>query len=160
MEPILIVVLFFAILAVFLGIACCASSRRGRIVGAIVAFGWSCLMFMAANMAESFNLNIWYSSAADNLLESTIEAIEAGQPHQASAELSAMREELEVTYEHRGNFNELALATAKRIRSATPQSDTSKTQAEQGGTGQPANRSQSRSEGNDKPQPEAEGRSR
>jgi hypothetical protein len=33
-------------------------------------------------------------------------------------------------------------------------------QAEQGGTGQPATRSQSKSEGSDKPQPEAEGRSR
>jgi hypothetical protein len=33
-------------------------------------------------------------------------------------------------------------------------------EAEQGGTGQPATRSQSKSEGSDKPQPEAEGRSR
>jgi hypothetical protein len=160
MEPMFIVVLFFAILAVFLGIACSAQSRRGRIIGSIVAFGWSCLMFMAANMAESFNLNIWYSSAADDLLESSIEAIDAGAADQVSAELSAMREELEVTYERRGNFNELALATAKRIRSATPPTDSIKIQAEQGGTGQPATRSQSKSEGGDKPQPEAEGRSR
>jgi hypothetical protein len=35
-----------------------------------------------------------------------------------------------------------------------------KTKAEQAGTGQPATRSQSKSEGSDKPQPEAEGRSR
>jgi hypothetical protein len=35
-----------------------------------------------------------------------------------------------------------------------------KQKAEQAGTGQPATRSQSRSEGSDKPQPEAEGRSR
>jgi hypothetical protein len=35
-----------------------------------------------------------------------------------------------------------------------------KHKAEQGGTGQPATRSQSESEGSDKPQPEAEGRSR
>lgn len=156
----LIVVVFFAILAVLLGIACCASSRRGRIIGAIVAFGWSCLMFMAANMAESFNLNIWYSSAADDLLESSIEAIDAGQADQVSAELSAMREELEVTYEHRGNFNELASAAAKRIRSATPPTDSLKNQAEQGGTGLPDTSSQSKSEGGDKPQREAEGRPR
>jgi hypothetical protein len=37
---------------------------------------------------------------------------------------------------------------------------TKKTEAEQGGTGQPATRSQSKSEGGEKPQPEAEGRSR
>ena len=35
-----------------------------------------------------------------------------------------------------------------------------KTKAEQGGTGQPATRPESKSEGGDKPQPEAEGRSR
>jgi hypothetical protein len=35
-----------------------------------------------------------------------------------------------------------------------------KSKIEQGGTGQPATRSQSKSEGSDKPQPEAEGRSR
>jgi hypothetical protein len=35
-----------------------------------------------------------------------------------------------------------------------------KQEAEQAGTGQPATRSQSKSEGSDKPQPEAEGRSR
>jgi hypothetical protein len=35
-----------------------------------------------------------------------------------------------------------------------------KESAEQAGSGQPATRSQSKSEGNDKPQPEAEGRSR
>ena len=35
-----------------------------------------------------------------------------------------------------------------------------KDSAEQAGTGQPATRSQSKSEGSDKPQPEAEGRSR
>jgi hypothetical protein len=35
-----------------------------------------------------------------------------------------------------------------------------KIRSEQGGTGQPATRSESKSEGSDKPQPEAEGRSR
>jgi hypothetical protein len=35
-----------------------------------------------------------------------------------------------------------------------------KTKAEQGGTGQPATRPESKSEGGDKPQPESEGRSR
>jgi len=138
MEPMVIVVVFFAILAVFLAFTCSAPSKRGRIVAAFLAFGWACLMFMAANMAESFNLNIWYSSAADDLLETSIEAIDAGQAEQVSAELAAMREELEVTYEHRGNFNELALATAEKIRSAIPKDDATKTQAEQGVGGQPA----------------------
>ena len=115
-------------------------------------------MFIAANMAESFNLNIWYSAAADDLLESSIEAINTGDADRVSVELTAMREDLEVTYESRGNFRELAIATTKRIRSR-PQSET-KQEAEQAGTGQPATRPVFESEGSDKPQPEAEGRSR
>ena len=71
-------------------------------------------MFMAANIAGSSDLNIWYSSAADSLLKASIKAIDAGQAEEVSAELAAMRNELEVTYEHRGNFNELALATAEK----------------------------------------------
>ncbi|MBK1884234.1 hypothetical protein JIN85_17575 [Luteolibacter pohnpeiensis] len=156
----IIVVVFFTVLALFLGIACCATSKRGRIIGAIVAFGWACLMFMAANMAESFNLNIWYSSAADDLLESSIEALDAGQVFQVSAEFSAMREDLEVTYEHRGNFKELALATAKRIRSSIPPSDAPKVKTEQGTAPQSATRSESDTEGSDTPEPESEPRSR
>lgn len=126
MEPVIPIIGFFAVLAFALAITACAQTRRRRIVGAVVAFGWSCLMFTAASMVESFNLNIWYSSAADGLLESSVDAIEAGQADRVSTELSAMREKLVVTYEHRGNFNELAAATAKRIRFATETRDPSR----------------------------------
>lgn len=144
MEPMIIVIVFFTVLAVFLWIACCAPSRRGRIGAAVVAFGWACLMFMAANMVETFNLNIWYSQAADDLLESSIDAINAGDADKVSAELAAMREELQVTYEFRGNFKELAIATSERIRSRTQLENKSKTPAEQDGGGQPATRSESK----------------
>lgn len=126
MEPVIPIIGFFAVLAFALAITSCAQTRRRRVVGAVVAFGWSCLMFMAASTVESFNLNIWYSSAADGLLESSVVAIEAGQADRVATELSAMREKLAGTYEHRGNFNELAAATAKRIRSATETGDTSR----------------------------------
>jgi hypothetical protein len=76
-------------------------------------------MFIAANMVETFNLNIWYSQAADNLLESSIDAIHAGDGDRVATELAAMRDELQVTYEFRGNFRELAIATTDRIRNTT-----------------------------------------
>jgi len=160
MELMIIVVIFFAVLAVFLGITCFSPSRRARIIGAVVAFGWACLMFMAANMAESFNLNIWYSQAADDLLESSIEAIDAGDADHVSAELAAMREKLQVTYEFRGNFKELAIATTERIRSRPHPETKFKIEAEQDGAGQPATRSELKSGGNENPNPETEGRSR
>ena len=53
--------------------------------------------------------------------------------------------------------------TAKKTEAGTPVSPwltPIKPEAEQGGTGQPATRPESKSEGGDKPQPEAEGRSR
>ncbi|MGB6223458.1 hypothetical protein, partial [Haloferula sp.] len=73
------------------------------------------LMFMAAHMVESFNVNIWYSSAANRLLDQTIEGINAGQAEQVARELALMKEELQVTYENRGNFKELAEETAERL---------------------------------------------
>lgn len=58
-----------------------------------------------------------------------------------------------VGYPYAGvTFDKTLLATLKSI--------TEKKLAEQGGTGQPATRPESKSEGDDKPQPEAEGRSR
>ena len=130
MEPIVVILIFFGIMAGLLLCAAMSESKKTRMLSGLAAFGWSGLMFMAANMAESFELNVWYSSAADNLLESSIEAIDAGQANHVSTELSAMRDKLEVTYEHRGNFHELALATAKRIRSGTARSDPTEPPAE------------------------------
>ena len=48
----------------------------------------------------------------------------------------------------------------KRLLLARRLIELDQTKAEQGGTGQPATRSQLKSEGSDKPQPDAEGRSR
>ncbi|MFM2296987.1 MAG: hypothetical protein RL117_694 [Verrucomicrobiota bacterium] len=160
MEPTLIVIAFFAILLLFLGIACSAPSKRGRVIGAFVAFAWSCLMFMAANMVERFNLNAWYSSAADELLDSSIEAIDAGRADHVSAELAEMRDELEVTYQYRGKFDELARATARRIRSTSSVGDKAKSEAQQADRGQAATRHESQSDGGDAAQPDEEGRSR
>jgi len=47
-----------------------------------------------------------------------------------------------------------------KILATSPDSIHQQPEAEQGGTGQPATRPESKSEGGDKPQPEAEGRSR
>ena len=112
----MIVIIFFAVLAVFLGVTCLCTNRGNRIVGAVVAFGWSCLMFIVAGFTQSLELNLWYSQAADELLESAVDAINTGDADKVAVELTTMREELKITYEERGNFNELAITTAERIR--------------------------------------------
>ena len=116
MEPILIIIIFFGILAALIGGAALAASKRARAISGMAALGWACLMFLAARMAESFNLNIWYSLSARNLLDASVAGIKAGKSDQVAGELATMRENLEVTYEHRGNFKELAEETAARLK--------------------------------------------
>lgn len=117
MEPILIIVIFFGILAALIAGAAVAASQRARAISGVVALGWACLLFLAARMVESFNLNIWYSQSARNLLDASIAAINAGKSDQVAGELATMRQNLNVTYEHRGNFKELAEETTARLKS-------------------------------------------
>ena len=112
----LIIFLFFLILAGLIVRVARAESRKGRFVAGAAALGWSGLMFVAAGTVESFNLNIWYSRSADDLLEATVGAIEAGKGDEAASELAAMRSRLQVLYEGRGNFKVLAEETTRRLR--------------------------------------------
>jgi len=125
MEPILTIVIFFGILAALISGAAVATSKRGRAIAGVAALGWSCLMFLAAGMVETFNLNIWYSQSAHNLLDASVAAIEAGKGDEVAGELATMRENLEITYEHRGNFKELAEETTARLKNLSGRSQES-----------------------------------
>ena len=117
MEPLIILVLFFGILIFLLALTCVANRKRTRIIAAVCTFTWTCLIFIAARAVETFNLNAWYSSAAYELLDSTVKEIDKGNAAQASQELTHMRDQLNVTYENRGNFKDLATSTAERLNS-------------------------------------------
>ena len=127
MEPILIIVIFFGVLAALIAGAAFATSKRGRVIAGVAALEWACLMFLAAGMVETFNLNIWYSQSARNLLDASVAGIEEGKSDEVAGELATMRENLEVTYEHRGNFKELAEETAARLKNlSSPPHDSNK----------------------------------
>jgi hypothetical protein len=115
MHPIVIVVLFFSVLAAFIGGATFAERKPIRMVSAVAAFGWACLMFSVAGWAESLNYNTWYSSAASKLLKGCIVGIEQGHQEAVLSELRRMTQELHVTYERRGNFRELAERAAANL---------------------------------------------
>lgn len=115
MHPIVIVVFFFSVLAAFIIGTAFTQKKSVRIVSALAAFGWACLMFVAASWAESLNYNIWYSSAASKMLNAYIGGIEHGHQEAVFAEMRRMNKELEVTYEHRGNFKELAERAAASL---------------------------------------------
>lgn len=116
MSPIAIIVIFFGVLAALIAGAAGARSRRGRAVFGAVALAWISLMFSAARMVETYDLNAWYGASAHNLLNASVSAIEAGHAEATGHALAAMRENLIVTYENRGNFKELADQTATRLK--------------------------------------------
>lgn len=115
-----IVIGFFIVLAVMLATLVTKETRASRVRWGIATFLWACLMFAAANMAVGFNQNIWYSTAASQLLQSSASALQNGQADAVAKELEKMADDLEVTYEHRGNFKELAEETAKRLSTLGP----------------------------------------
>ena|SRR5437867_1362712 len=115
MHPIVIVVLFFIVLAAFIAGTAFAQKKSVRVVSSLATFGWACLMFVAASWAESLNHNIWYSSAAAKMLEAYISGIEQGRQDAVLTEMRRITNELDVTYEHRGNFKELAERAAASL---------------------------------------------
>lgn len=115
MQSIFIVALFFGVLAAFIAGTALAQKTTVRLITALAAFGWACLMFVAASWAEGLNHNIWYSSAASKMLHAYIGGIEQGRQEAVLTEMRRMTQELEVTYEHRGNFKELAERAAASL---------------------------------------------
>jgi hypothetical protein len=122
MHPIVIIVSFFAVLAVLIAGAALARKKSVRVLAAVAAFGWACLMFMAASWAESLNYNIWYSSAASKMLDACIGGIEQGRQEAVLGEMRRMTNELEVTYEHRGKFKQLAERAAESLTATNAES--------------------------------------
>ncbi len=108
MNSVAIVILFFLLLAVLIAVAASSERKSVRILSAILAFSLACLMFVVARWAERLNYNIWYSSAASEMLNSCIDGLEQGREEVVLGEMKKMSSELEVTYEKRGNFRELA----------------------------------------------------
>lgn len=108
MNPNVIVIFFFLVLAVLIAVAAVSQRKSVRLSSAVLAFGWACLMFFAARGVESFNQNAWYSGAASEMLKACIVGLEQGRDEVVLGEMKKMSDELEVTYENRGNFKELA----------------------------------------------------
>lgn len=119
-ESLLIVVFFFGVLALLMREAVVGKTMRARTVAGVMAFGFSALMFLGARWVETANHRVWYGTAARKLLDATTEAIDAGKAAEVSRELKAMRKELNVTYESRGNFKELAEETVVRLKGMQP----------------------------------------
>lgn len=126
MEPIAIIIAFFAVLAALIVGSVVYSHKRTRIVFGVMTFAWSSLMFIAANEVQTYNLNAWYSAAARRMIDASIATIDSGRHQELNTGLKKMRDNLVVTYENRGNFKELAdklsseLAQEKEAQQVAP----------------------------------------
>lgn len=108
MATLVIPIVFFLVLAALLAGTASAAKPSIRGGGAVAAFLVAASGYFVADMARSFELNIWYSGSAHKLLDRTVAALEQGQQPEVIRELKTMRDSLELTYEHRGNFRDLA----------------------------------------------------
>lgn len=118
MQPMFIIILFFLVLAVFIAGTALAQRKSVRWLSAAATFGWACFIFMAASWVERLNYNAWYSNATFKLLEACIGGMEQGRQNAVLSEMRRMTNELEVTYERKGNFKTLAENAAERLTSS------------------------------------------
>jgi|ERR1041385_7214187 hypothetical protein len=115
LSPITIIALFYLVLLALIAAAAFAQRKKARITAALACLGWSALMLTVADWAQGLNHNIWYSDAANRMIESYIAGIERGSLNAVVTEMKRMTNELQVTYEHRGNFRQLAERAARDL---------------------------------------------
>ena len=73
---------------------------------------------MAAQIVR-LNYNIWYSGATNKLITATVKKLEAGKNDLVIEELKKLQEQLHVTYEFRGNYDELVREAVKDMEKKT-----------------------------------------
>lgn len=116
MSPMVIIVLFFGVLAGLLACAVLCESKGVRLGFGIGAFAWACLMFVVAGIGETFEQNLWYGVSAKGLLDESVKALESGKRAEVCAAWKRMSADLDVTYEHRSNFREVADRAVREMR--------------------------------------------
>lgn len=79
-------------------------------------------MFLAASWVVSLDHNISYSKAASKMLDAYIAGMEAGREKAVLGEIKRMRDELDVTYEQRGNFKELSERAVQNLKKSNAES--------------------------------------
>lgn len=99
------------VLTIALPIAWIASEfqkHRGlRILLGGGAIGMSLLVAYGVGSLEHLNANAWYGGASKNLIDTTIEELEAGNTEQVIEELKVLQEQFHPTYENRARYDKL-----------------------------------------------------
>jgi hypothetical protein len=83
-----------------------------RISGILAILCCFCVAYAAAQIVR-LNYNIWYSAATAKLLDSTIAKLEQGQTEIVIQKLKDLRSKIPITYERKGNYDELVMESLK-----------------------------------------------
>ena len=78
-----------------------------RITLGICAIAMCFLVAVGIGSLDRLNSNIWYGTASKDLIENTIAELEAGNTERVIAELRALRDKLQPTYENRADYDKL-----------------------------------------------------
>jgi hypothetical protein len=71
--------------------------------------------FLAGTL-QMFNANAWFGSATKDLIDATIEELEAGRQERVLSALKKLQHEYRPTYENRARYDELAEQAAANMR--------------------------------------------
>lgn len=66
------------------------------------------------------NYNAWYGAATSDLLDTTLQELEAGNEKHVISELKQLQAEFHPTYENRATYDELVSAAVERLESTAP----------------------------------------
>ena len=100
-------------IAEFRGSTWARRTSAGILVAANLIF--ALVTAVAADVVVRLEYNMWYSSAAHQLVESVVTELGQGRVDEVVVELKRLDEEFYPTYEHLGNWDELAGAAAARL---------------------------------------------
>ena len=114
---------FYLILLVLLAGTACSQNKHARISFACALGLFCALSFEMAKILERYNYNIWYSEATHGLIGAAVEGLGGGRQQEVTAELKKVHTGMEVTYEKRGNYLELAKAATERLKNAAAKKD-------------------------------------
>tara|TARA_B100000609_G_C16903240_1_gene275675 strand:+ start:89 stop:472 length:384 start_codon:yes stop_codon:yes gene_type:complete len=77
--------------------------------------------FVAAQIVR-LDYNIWYSDATKKLISASVEKLEQGRVDSVIKDLSQLRDQIQPTYERKGNYDELVAQTVERMNASSKSS--------------------------------------
>ena len=73
-------------------------------------------MFLLADIVTKLEYNNDFGGATKQLVDTSTEALKAGRYDEVSREFQKISEELDVSYEYKGNFSDLAARAAESLK--------------------------------------------